>query len=373
MSARAILLPFALILGALSPSATDDAGRSPLPAPGVINRWPGGATTSSHPATLRGRVLLPDDGSPLGLRVYAATMSHLDSADVDATGAFILAFAGVDCDSVDVRLDVGDERLRRYHPARLRVAIPRETGAEQGETIRALLVPTTFTIASGTYRGTTVPIDVGAALAPEGEHTRYWRVLRSTRARGVPIGWPDDRFPLPLAVSGQSAPMRAVDSASVWAIARQLERDFGQTLFRPTSVDSARSEGASVTLTLNPEEDTPGITFITYDGHGDVYDATIAIRSSALLSDGRVVTHELVHALGFGHSVGWNSVMNSVSRAAGRASPSDVAYAQLFYRLRRVHLEQRATHGILASGAEALRRMPVSANRSGCRWGGSAS
>jgi len=100
------------------------------------------------------------------------------------------------------------------------------------ETIRALLIPTAFTIAGGTYAGTSVPIVVDAALAGAREHARFWRVARES-GRGIPIGWPEERFPLPVAVVGYSSALRTGDSASFWAIARQLERDFGRTLFRP--------------------------------------------------------------------------------------------------------------------------------------------
>jgi len=79
-----------------------------------------------------------------------------------------------------------------------------------------------------------------------------------------------------------------------------------------------------------------------------------------------VVTHELLHVLGCGHAVGWYSVMNSPYQSAARATAGDVAYAQLFYRLRRVHIEQRATHGILESAAEARRRLPMVMASRGC-------
>ena len=122
-------------------------------------------------------------------------------------------------------------------------------------------------------------------------------------------------------------------------------------------------------MSLNPAEDTPGITFITYDGRGDVFDATIAIRSAMLLSDPRIITHELLHALGFGHAAGWVSVMSTAYQSVPRATAADVAYAQLFYRLRRAHVEQRATHGILASAADALRQPPIIARERGCSAG----
>ena len=363
----ATVVPLGLVLGLLSSESGDGArrvaagGAEPAAAAAADRR----AALRAGPLTLRGRVLLPDDGSPLGLRVYLDAPTYLDSADVDATGGFAFALPRLDCDSLDIRIDAPADRPHRYHAMTLRVPLPSRNDGEGSETIRALLVPTTFTIAGGTYAGTSVPIVVDAALAGPREHARFWRVSRQS-GHGTPIGWPDERFPLPLAVVGHISALRTADSASFWAIARQLERDFGRTLFRPISLDSAESEGWSVTLSLNPQEDTPGVTFITYDGRGDVFNATVAIRSSLLLSDQRVVTHELLHVLGFGHAVGWHSVMGSPYQPAARATPSDVAYAQLFYRLRRTHIEQRATHGILGSAGEARRRLPIAARPRAC-------
>ena len=357
----ATVVPFSLILGLLSSDATNGvrAGAGALSAPAAGER--ANVMLARRPL-LRGRVLLPDDGSPLGLRAYVATPTYLDSVDVDATGGFAFALPNVNCDSLDIRIDASGELPRRYHAVRLRVPVPSPSDSAGAETIRALLIPTAFTIAGGTYAGTSVPIVVDAALAGPREKTRYWRVSRRS-GYGVPIGWPDDRFPIPVAMVGHFSTLPTRDSASFWAIARQLERDFGRTLFRPISLDSAESEGWSVTLSLDPQESASGTTYITYDGHGDLYNAAIAIRSSPLFSDQRVVTHELLHVLGFGHAVGWYSVMNSSYQSPARATASDVAYAQLFYRLRRVHIEERATHGILASAHEAQHRLTNDAQR----------
>ena len=314
---------------------------------------PAGPAASTR--VLRGRVLLPDDGSPIVLRVHVATLVHEDSVDVDRTGAFVLPIPSAHCDSADIRIEAREGFPRRYHTVLLRVPIPVQRDSTAMETLRVVLVPTSHAVAGGTYAGTVVPISVDAALAPAGERARYWRVSRAATSRGVPIGWPEERFPLPVAVAGRVSELRRVDSAAFWAIARQLERDVGRTLFRPISLDSARSEGWSINLSLDGRERTPGITFITHDGQADLFDATIVIRASPLLSDERVVTHELVHALGFGHAVGWYSVMNSPFQAAPRVTASDVAYAQLFYRLRRMFIEQRATHGILESATATLR------------------
>ena len=325
-------------------------------APDTVSRLQGpAAVVERHQLSARGRVLLPDDGTPLGLRAFATTGGHVDSADVDIAGGFVIPLPDAGCDSVDIRIDVIGDRPRRYHAAHLRIPSPRRADTTAVEAVRVILVPTAFTIEGGSYAGAIIPITIDYAIAAPDERSRYWRVSRSRYGYGVPIGWPTERFPIPLAVNGRTGPLRTADSAAFWAIARRLEHDIGRTLFRPSPFDSARSEGWSVTVSLNPAEDTPGVTFITYDGRGDLFDATVVFRMSVLLADERVVTHELLHALGFGHVVGWHSVMSTAYQTVARATATDIAYAQLFYRMRRMHVEQRATHGILSSTADARR------------------
>jgi hypothetical protein len=351
-----------------------------LPAPGSTHATPSVETRASsvgesagaarlRSVVLRGRVLLPDDRSPLGLRAHLTTAAYADSADVGPAGDFAFVLPRLGCDSLDIRIDAVDARARHYHPARVRIAVPDRSDAAGAETVRVVLVPTSFTVVGGTYDGTAVTIAVDAALALPREPVRYWRVSRLPSSRGVPVGWRDEDFPLSVAVSAHGSPLRTADSASFWATARQLERDFGRTLFRPVSLDSAQRDGAQISMSLEPDEDVPGITFITYDGRGDVYEATIAIRSSLLLSDQRIVTHELLHALGFGHAAGWISVLgNAPNQPTVRATAHDVAYAQLFYRIRRVHIEQRATHGLLESSADARRPVLATVTGRGCPW-----
>src|SRR5688572_25646659 len=136
LRAAALLSP-SLIIGLLSFNGAGDRGLWPP------SRVLDGVATTRGPAVLRGRVLLPDDGSPLGLRAHLVTQGYRDSVDVDAAGGFMFAVPPVACDSLDLLLDPTDEAVRRYHSARLRVAVPAAADSAS-ETVRALLVPTTF-------------------------------------------------------------------------------------------------------------------------------------------------------------------------------------------------------------------------------------
>jgi hypothetical protein len=47
-----------------------------------------------------------------------------------------------------------------------------------------------------------------------------------------------------------------------------------------------------------------------------------------------IVSHEMMHALGFGHTSQWNSIMNSGYGAPASLTVEDVAYAQYAFELR---------------------------------------
>src|SRR5687767_701726 len=63
-----------------------------------------GSAERRGPLELRGRVLLPDDGSPVGLRAYLVMPDYHDSVDVDLEGGFSFRLGYAPCDSVDLRI-----------------------------------------------------------------------------------------------------------------------------------------------------------------------------------------------------------------------------------------------------------------------------
>ena len=62
--------------------------------------------------------------------------------------------------------------------------------------------------------------------------------------------------------------------------------------------------------------------------------------------DSRVAMHEMLHALGFGHTGAWSSIMGP--NVAGVESPTveDVAYAQLYYAVSQLQRDREAPFGI---------------------------
>ena len=338
---------------------------------------PFGATVAPVPsepparAVVRGHVVMPDEGSPAGLYAYLASGASTDSVRIDESGSFALEGPTTRCSPLYLIVDTPAGLDRRYHRAIVRLEVPRRRAsgrsvvgrADTLSGMRILLVPTRIVIDGGSYAGTVVPIHVDVAFAPEWERTRYWRVSRSApEGFGTPVAWPETEFPIPVALRAPGG-VRATDSTSFWRIARQLEADFGRSLFQPVVDEPASEEIWRIVVTVEPRTTPDGMTFVTYTSAGAIYQATIALRSAISFHDQTLVSHELMHALGFGHSTGWYSTMGSSSGSAVRVTPSDVAYAQLLYRLRRAHIDQAATHGILASSAEARRMLSAGATQ----------
>ena len=79
---------------------------------------------------------------------------------------------------------------------------------------------------------------------------------------------------------------------------------------------------------------------ITWKPSGELFDVRVTFRETGTLHDGPVVIHEMMHALGFGHTKAWKSVVNpSPYGRLTRLSPDDVAYAEVAMGLRMKHEE----------------------------------
>ena len=324
-------------------------------------------------AVVRGAVILPDEGSPKGLHAYLVSATHRDSVAVGEAARFELNVGRMHCGPLELRIDVPSDAERRYHAVVIHLdSAGRPVGmrsrpqrADADSAVRVLLVPTRHRIDGGTHAGAIIPIDLEAAFAPTWARTRYWRVARATSdGYGTPVAWPESFFPIPVSLRARGG-VSTADSAAFWHTARQLELDFGRSLFQPARDEPSEEDIWKIIVTVESAVPSAGMTFVTYDSHGAIYEATIAIRTRAYFADARLVSHELMHALGFGHSSGWYSAAGAAPGASTRATATDVAYAQLLYRLRRAHIAQEATHGIMASSVEGRRALSARASRCG--------
>ena len=328
------------------------------------------ARSSSRAPAVRGSVVLPDEGTPAGLYAYLTSAGFRDSMAIGESGTFELTVRPNHCGPLELRIDAPEGADRRYHAAYIGLdasgrPLDQRSSRRRGDSsdvLRVLLVPTRYTIDGGTYAGTVVPIFLDAALAPGWERTRYWRVARAaSEGFGTPVAWPESFFPIPVSLRAPGG-VSYSDSAAFWRSARQLEMDFGRSLFQSAPDEPGAEEIWKIIVTVEPMAGSAGMTFVTYDSFGAIYEVTIAIRMRGYFADARLISHELMHALGFGHSSGWYSAAGPSPSTPPRATATDVAYAQLLYRLRRAHVSQGATHGILASSRETRRALSARAS-----------
>ncbi len=200
--------------------------------------------------------------------------------------------------------------------------------------------PKVWTVDAGKYRGMQVEIRPRAAgsLSRGGEH--FWRFSNSSGAPQRVVGWSSERFPIPLAFrAGMRGSLDATDSIRFWRIVSDLESDLGTPLFRPMTLAPNEDPTDVVIVSLEPQREagTQATTLITWDQLGNIYDGRILFRDLASATDQHVVSHELMHVIGFGHTSAWPSIMRaSVAAEASSLTVEDVAYAQVALRARGV-------------------------------------
>jgi len=179
-----------------------------------------------------------------------------------------------------------------------------------------------WVIKGGTYAGQSVAIDRSLAAR---KSSRFWRVSSIKGDRRI-VGW--NPSTLPARVAFHSSIITAADSIAFWSTLRRMEEDMGMRLFEPTSLAAEPDDQSVIVVDLKAMAGDEGVTYITWSTNSSPYDARVYLRSTSSLHDPRVVTHEMMHALGFGHTTSWTSIMNAGPSGPDRLSVEDVAYAQ---------------------------------------------
>ncbi len=338
-------------------------------------------TAERHtPLEIAGQVFSADGTSVQGLRFLLRAASFADSVDVDSAGRFSLVLPAQLPDEVfELSLDAADRALRRFHPALVWLR-REELAGEQ----RFILVPREWAIPRGSFAGAAVPISLQRAFTPPctGCSAFYERAGTRTAflARTPVQSWPEARFPLRVAFDREdvSEMFTARDSVEFWRVAESMHRDLGSELFRPvryeeTLAGEGEGEPEDVILVwVDPTLPYSGLGTAISEGGKIVYGA-VRLRRAGLASSREapeLVTHELVHALGFGHTCAWRSVVADPTRCRSMRSPSltpeDVAYMQLLRRVRELQQAHRARWGIetaLAGERVLTLRLPLEPQR----------
>ena len=310
----------------------------------------GAPASAQEPATLRGRVVTADGAAPSGLRAWLRwraagdTALRVDSAAVDTAGAFVLALPAELPESLEVLVDAADAERRVYHPSLARMARI-EAAREHG----FVLAPRRWTVASGLYAGHAVEISPHRArTAACARCSAFWARMPGPRSPARYQGWPAARFPLRVAFDRQSSvPAGASpDSAVFWRAAEVVEAALGMDVFRPapywrTVPRFEEEDPADVVLVrIDRALTTAGLTTVVGRGGTMEYAALSLQRAGSVLEPRgeALVSHELMHALGVGHTCGWRSVVAEAASCpqlrASAPTAEDVAYLHLLYRVR---------------------------------------
>lgn len=306
-------------------------------------------------AAVRGRLYTVDGAAPPPARVVIARRGApgeapaVDTAWTDATGRFRAPVPDGWAGTADVHVEPSGDAFGARPgravggagagPGTYTATLVAGVLVARLHTLGIVLLPTRWTPA-GARAGAPVPVRAAAARG-------FWRFAVSAAGAAHPVGWADDgvrtvAFDAP---AGGSSGAPAADTAAFWAAARALGEAWGRPLFRPA--DPGAEAGADVTVHVTPGLAALGLTTLAYDaGGGVIGGAHVEFRTPAAAADPRVVAHELLHALGFGHARGWPSVL-APTGAWGAAAPTDadVAYGQLFDGLRRAARQAEREYG----------------------------
>jgi hypothetical protein len=214
---------------------------------------------------------------------------------------------------------------------------PAPVGGKVGTVTPSRPGDTVWTIERGSYAGMTLVLRFDAALGAGRNAEHFWRLPPGSGKDGGVVGWNSERFPIPLAFRRgvSSGEISSSDSTAFWAIIGEMTSDLGMAVFRPATVAVPADPDDVIIVDVRSMAATDGLSRTTWTPSGELFDVRVTFRDAGTLHDGHVVTHEMMHALGFGHTKAWNSVVNPSARSRlSRLSPDDVAYAEVAMRLR---------------------------------------
>ncbi|CAN5891198.1 hypothetical protein BH23GEM7_BH23GEM7_31990 [soil metagenome] len=323
-----------------------------------------GMRAAERPVRLEitGEVIAADGGSVAGLRLFVRGTAFEDSVEIAPSGRFTLPLPrALPSDSFDLVVDAADRASRAYHPSLVRLG-REDLAGEQ----RFVLVPRRWRIPSGSHAGTAVEISPQRAFTPACRGCSGFypgeTALPAPLSPSLIEGWPEGVFPLRVAFDRENSvgAITERDSVAFWRVAEKMEVDFGSRLFRPARyVETLPHEGVAppdvVLVWIMPAIRLAGLS--TRGGYdGDLLFAGVRLQRAGLITSPQgptLITHEMMHVLGFGHTCSWRSVLAETAHCAAQRSPTltpeDVAYAQLVRRVRLLQREHGARWGIGAA------------------------
>jgi hypothetical protein len=323
-------------------SSTHDAPSAPdAPPTHLVGQVVLGSGTSSIPAL---RVLARASDAPV----------HNVSGPIDATGAFDF-WAPIEswrATSVDLIVDAPPGLHRSFHPTMAQATPVNAIAA----VARPLVVPESVTFTSTTFGTRTLPFSARAAftiVCTDTTNANCNSFFPASWLASTPQLWPEAQLPIPVAFNraASAGTITDADSAAVWTTIGQMHDALGRQLFRPATLESLVAPndagyvvGAvliSIDNTLSPNA---GYTNWRYDGGGSLFEAKTRVGSESALSLRGLMTHELLHALGFHHTCMWPSVMGGYGcPLLGGATIQDASAFNLAWTLRQTIIAHQPT------------------------------
>ena len=289
----------------------------------------------------------------------SAEPMRISLRDIDGAAATVLAGSdgsfSLSGESATEAYDVVVEGENGLHlPALVRLQSFLPTDA-----VRILMTPARWSPPAGSYVGTTLSVDPVGAFEPPptatGEnYDGYWP---GAWLSGIKV-WSNELSPARLAFdrSRSDAGISDADSVEFWSIVRQMESDLGRPLFEPATLSELTvaadgwSDGAVLVRIDNTLSSTAGYANWRWRDNDQVYAGVVRLGSAAAFRHAGLVTHELLHTLGFKHSCSWPTVMGGYGcRIEGRMTAHDVAHAQLAFAMRDAERNHQAANALVAA------------------------
>jgi hypothetical protein len=328
--------------------------------------------------SITGKVYTIDGGSSsgtvAGVENGTGSTARDYTAPVDATGAFSvsapLTFGPTDSATVVVDAVSG---ARRYHPTFARVATTRVGSTA----LRPMLVSENSVFSTPAYPSSTVAVSLQSAfqrVCTDDTNANCNSFFPQLWKSSV-ILWNDADLPVPLAfyTGASTSPITASDSIALWGIITQMQNELGRTLFVPATLSSLATpdaNGYSRKAALVWVDSTltgfSGYTNWIWDGNLDMLAAKTRVTRNSALASRSLMTHELLHALGFHHTCAWTTVMGGYGcTSAAGVTKADAAGFTLAYQTRRTILANAPTTTLAdALRGEQVREAGIVASRS---------
>ncbi len=284
-------------------------------------------------STLKGKVITADNNPAENFRFYFKNDSFFDSTFIDHTGSFEMKLSTPESELIgDFYFDSINRFDGNYHPS-MKLSDTLSTTEE----IRAVLVPRKWKILAGEFAGLELELSLQTVFSfpnfgDKGNYYSNWHTHRVKYVSGdldgaKTVAWPEWAFPIEVffwhtgnTQWGPRTPIPPQDSIAFWNNMEIMEQRFGIDLFKPANRLTLQADTLSGKIIYPYVIGAEVVQSIGVNGFGgaqspcgfsneacskydrnDLFIGSITIKSLERLSN-RVAQHEMIHALGFGHS-----------------------------------------------------------------------